>query len=260
MKKRDLLAELNIKGVRETANTPFDIDIERVKEKVANHVFPAYQERTVSFMKSKKKIALIAAATVCVLGITAFAASGIITSWNSSSSGIPDYKSLPSAEQCIEDIGYVPVLIDTFENGYKFNNGSLVNNNLKDENGNSVEKFKSVMFRYEKDGDRVVFSQDKFDSAIERYGEIVATIDDVDIYYSSYTNKLVPPDYELTEEDKLAEESGELVFSYGSQEVEIHKVQSVNWVKDGVWYDLMQMDGKLSQEQLIEMATEIIEE
>ncbi|MBQ7986837.1 MAG: hypothetical protein IJ304_06230 [Clostridia bacterium] len=248
-----------MKDVKERDNAPFDIDIQKVKNKVNNSICSAKRERTVSFMKSKKKVALIAAATVCVLGITAFAASGIITSWNSSSSGIPEYKSLPSAEQCIEDIGYVPVLIDTFENGYKFNNGSLVNNNLKDENGNSVEKFKSVMFRYEKDGDRVIFSQDKFDSAIERDGEIVATVDNVDIYYSSYTNKLVPPDYELTEEDKKAEANGELVFSYGTPEVEIIKVQSANWVKDGVLYNLMQMDGKLSQEELIQMATEIIE-
>ncbi len=258
-KKRDLLLELNVK-ITEAENSPFDIDIQKVKRLVNNNICSASKERTVSFMKSKKKVALIAAATVCVLGITAFAASGIISTWNSSSSGIPEYKSLPSAEQCIEDIGYVPVLIDTFDNGYKFNNGSLVNNNLQDENGKSVEKFKSVTFRYEKDGDRVIFSQDKFDSALERYGEIVETIDGVEIYYNSYMNKLVPPDYELTEEDKRAEENGELVFSYGSSQVEINKVQSANWIKDGVLYNLLQIDGKLSQEDLIEMAKEIIAE
>lgn len=259
-KKRDLFLELNIKKIKEIDDSPFNIDIEKIKSKVNNSINSAYHERTVNFMKSKKKIALIAAATVCVLGITVFAASGIISVWNSSSSGIPEYESLPSAEQCIEDIGYVPVLVNTLNGGYEFKNGSLVDNNLKDENGNVVEKFKSVHFRYEKDGDRVHFSQDKVNSEIERSGKVAATVGGVEIYYNSYTNKFVPGDYELTEEDKTAKENGELVFSYGTGDVQIIKVQAVNWVKDGILYNLMQMDGKLSADELVEMAKEVIEE
>ena len=169
------------------------------------------------------------------MGITAFAASGIVTTWFSSSSSIPKYKSLPSAEQVKSDIGYEPVLIDTFENGYSFKDGSVINNNLADENGNSVEKFKSVSFRYEKDGDRVSFSQDKFNSEMYTEGEVIATVSGTDIYYFSYTNKIVPPDYKMTDEDKKAEENGELVFSYGSSKVEISEVQSVNWINNGIF-------------------------
>lgn len=258
--KRNLLLELNIENLTENNDTPFNVDIQKIKGKVNDSINSAYHERTVNFMKSKKRIALIAAATVCVLGITAFAASGIISIWNSSSSGIPEYKSLPTAEQCIEDVGYVPVLVNTLNGGYEFENGSLVDNNLKDENGNIVEKFKSVHFRYEKDGDIVHFSQDKFDSEIERNGEVFAKVDDVEIYYNSYTNKFVPGDYELTEEDKKAEENGELVFSYGTDDVQIIEVQGVHWVKDGILYNLMQMDGKLPADALVEMAKKVIEE
>ena len=209
-------------------------------------------------MKSKKKIALIAVAATLVMGITVFAASGIISQWFSSSSSIPDYKTLPTAEQVVKDIGYEAVIIDEFANGYKFDNGSVVDNVLTDDNGKAVEKFKSVTFRYLKDNDEVLFSQDKVNSQVETSGEVVATVDDVDVYYYSYTNKLVPPDYKMTDEDKKAEETGELVFSYGSSKVEIKEIQSVSWKKDDMSYQLLQIDGKLSADELVEMAEEVI--
>lgn len=258
-KKRNLFDELNIKGCTDNSSGTLDISVERIKDMVNNRIDSASTERMLKPMKSKKKIALIAVAATLVMGITVFAASGIISQWFSSSSSIPDYETLPTAEQIVKDIGYEAVAIDEFANGYKFDNGSIIDNALADETGNVAEKFKSVMFRYEKDGDEVIFSQDKVSSEIETSGDVVASVDDVDVYYYSYTNKLVPGDYKMTEEDKKAEENGELVFSYGMDEVTISEVQSVTWEKDGLHYQLMQIDGKLSVDELTEMATEVIE-
>ena len=257
-KKRNLLDELNIKGYSDNSSGTLDISVERIKNMVNNRIDSASTERMLKPMKSKKKIALIAVAATLVMGITVFAASGIISQWFSSSSSIPDYKTLPTAEQVVKDIGYEAVTIDEFANGYKFDNGSVVDNVLTDDNGKAVEKFKSVTFRYLKDNDEVLFSQDKVNSQVETNGEVVANVDGVDVYYHSYTNKLVPPDYKMTDEDKKAEETGELVFSYGSSEVEIKEVQSVSWKKDGMYYQLLQIDGKLSADELADMATEII--
>ena len=86
----------------------------------------------------------------------------------------------------------------------------------------------------------------------------ILVVDDVDVYYYSYTTKLVPSDYKITDEDKKAEENGELVFSYGSSEVEIKEVQSVSWKKDGMYYQLLQIDGNLTADELTEMASEVI--
>ena len=258
-KKRNLFDELNIKGCTDNSSSTLDMSVERIKDMVNKRIESASTERMLIPMKSKKKIALIAIAATLVMGITVFAASGLVTSWFSSSSGMPDYDSLPSAEQVKKDIGHDAVLIESFENGYTFDNGSIINNNLTDENKNSVEKFKSVMFRYEKDGDMVNFSQDKYDSNMETVGDVVATVNGVDVLYHSYTNKIVPGDYKMTDEDKKAEANGELVFSYGSSKVEIKEVQSVLWAEDGIHYSLMQIDGKLSDEDLAEMAKEIIE-
>lgn len=257
-KKRNLSKELNMKSCVDNTSNALDVSIDRIKDMFDSKIASAVVERKSNTMKSKKKIPLIAIAAALALGITVFAVTENISNWYSSSRSAPEYKALPTERQCMKDIGYTPTLIDTFENGYSFNDGSIVNNNLTDENNNSVEKFKSVMFRYEKDGDEVLFSQDKYNSIIEQSGEIVAAVDGIDVYYFNYTNKLVPPDYKLTDEDKKAEANGELVFSYGSSEVEINEVQSVSWTVDDMHYELMQSNGKLSANELADMAAEVI--
>lgn len=259
-RKNDLFEELNIDKEQNDFCSPLDIDIRAVKQNVNAKLDSAYTERKSYTMKSKKKISLIAIAATFVLGITVFAASGTVSTWFSSSSSTPDYKSLPTAKQAVKDIGYEPVLIDSFENGYTFKDGSIVKNNLADENGKSIEKFKSVSFDYEKDGDRVFFSQDKFNSEKNTDGNVIKSVDGIDIYYYSYTNKTVPADYVLTDDDKKAEENGELAFSYGSPEVKISEVQSVTWTKDGILYQLLQIDGKLSADDLSKMAEEILKQ
>lgn len=259
MSKRDLFEELNIIR-RKNIKTALDTDISKIKSMVDYKLKTdsSCAERKETVMKSKKRFTIAAIAATFILGISVLASSGIISTWYSSSRSDPEYKTLPTEEQCIEDIGYAPVLIDEFENGYAFKNGSIVNNDLRDENDNSVEKFKSVTFRYEKEGDKVIFSQEKFNSQAPSEGEVITTIDSVDIYYHSYMNKCVPAGYKMTEEDKKAQESGELVFSEGSQKEYIQKVQSVQWVENGRHYLLLQMDGKLTAQELADMAGEII--
>ncbi len=253
-KKNDLFEELNI----DKNGGPLNIDINAVKRRVNAKLESAYTERKSIAMKSKKRISFIVIAATLALGITVFAVNGVVSTWSSSSSSAPDYTSLPTEKQVMKDIGYETVLIDSFENGYTFKDGNVVNNNLKDENGGSVEKFKSVSFDYEKDGDKVIFSQDKFNSEKCMAGDVIKTVNGIDIYYYSYTNKVVPADYKLTDEDKKAEENGELVFTYGSSEVEIKQVRHVSWVKDGILCQLLQIDGKLSSDGLIKMAEEIL--
>lgn len=257
-RKRSLSEELNLCTAKD--ENLLDINISRIKGMVHSRIDTPYMERKFSVMKTRKKFAVIAAAAVLAIGATVFAGSGVIKSWNSSSSSRPEYKSLPTAQQCIKDIGYEPVLIDSFANGYSFEDGSVVNNNFKDENSNIVESFKSVSFRYEKNGDEVDLSQEKFNSDIEMSGEVITGINGTEIHYNCFENKFVPSDYIMTEEDKAAEESGELIFSWGTEEVELHTIQNVSWNDEGMHFSLMQMDGSLSKEDMVEMANEIISE
>jgi len=206
----------------------------------------------------KKKAILIVAAVAMILGITAFAASGIISTWYMSSSSKPDYKTLPTIEQAVKDVGYAPILIEGFDNGYSFDGGYIINNNLSDDNNKSVEKFKSFSFQYKKGSDTVMLYQGKYNSEMPESGDLVSSENGVDIYFTGYTNKIVPPDYKFTEEDKKAEENGELVFSYGSDKVIISEVNSVSWSAGDMHFNLIQIDGKLSTDVLVQMANYIV--
>ena len=211
-------------------------------------------------MRLKKKILPLLIAATLTIGVTAVAATGKISMWTGSSASRADYTSLPTSEQITKDVGYRPVLIDTFENGYCFKKGNIIKNSFKDDNANVIENFKSVSFDYQKNGDVVLFEQQKFNSKLTPSGDIIATVNGTNLYYVHYINKVVSDDYELTEQDKKDQASGKLVFSYddSASQIDVSQVQSVNWNKDDIQYDLLQIDGKLSAGELADMAKEVI--
>ena len=259
-REKALLAYLGLSEQREESG-PAVIDAEAVKAMVHNRIGSVTPGRRNTPMLKLKKLrpVLIAAIVVMALSVSGFAASGIIARWDSHSRGRAEYKTLPTVEQSVKDAGYAARLIEEFSNGYVFQEGSIVYNDFVDESGQATESFKSFCFTYAKAGDEVLFAQEKYDSELDGHsGNIAATVDGIDVMYSSYNNKLVPADYEPTDEEKAAEESGELVFSYGSGKVTTQVVQSVSWQEDNVHYSLVQMNGALSAEELADMAAEII--
>ena len=233
MRRKNLLKELGIQKQADTSCNALDIDTENVRQRVYAKLDFADTERKQTTMRSKKKILPLLIAATLTIGATAVAATGKISMWTGSSASRADYTSLPTAEQVTKDIGYRPVLIDTFENG---------------------------SFDYQKNGDVVSFEQQKFNSKLTPAGDIIATINGTNLYYVHYINKVVSDDYELTEQDKKDQASGKVVFSYddSASQIEVSQVQSVNWNKDGIQYDLLQIDGKLSAGELADMAREVI--
>ena len=117
-----------------------------------------------------------------------------------------------------------------------------------------------MSFDYQKNGDVVSFEQQKYNSKLIPSGDIIATVNGTNLYYVHYINKMVSDDYKLTEQDKKDQTSGKVVFSYDDSvsQIEVSQVQSVNWNKDGIHYDLLQIDGKLSAGELADMAREVI--
>jgi len=209
----------------------------------------------------KKKIIITLAATL-VIGTSVFAAgkiSGKIYSITSCSSSIPTYTTIPTVEQLKKDFKFNPKLINKFDNGYAFVNGYTVNNKGLDEEGNSVEKTKSLDFTYKKGNDKLSLYMEN-----GRLGErskkeiVIATYNGLDLYYNSYANKLVPADYKLTEQDKQDKLSGKYVFSYGSDKVEISQVQSLNWMQDGINYSFLGINSNISKDELVKMAQQVI--
>ncbi len=230
---------------------------EKSKEKIIRRALTCKKEKEKIYMSKKKTGALILAAAL-ILGVAAYAASGIVSSWSSHSYSTPEYTTLPTAEQCIRDIGYSPVLIEEFESGYVFKEASVVSNSLNDENGKSLESFKSIDLRYQKGDDKLYISADKYSSELEISGDKLKNINGTDVYYSKYMNKRVPGNYKMTDEDKKAEADGEMVFSYGTEDIEIAEVQNMYFEADGIKYTLTQLDATATIDELLSIAEEII--
>lgn len=55
-----------------------------------------------------------------------------------------------------------------------------------------------------------------------------------------------------------AQANGEVIFSYGSDKIETVNVQAIQWIKNDIYFNLLQYDGNLSSGDLIDMASEII--
>lgn len=81
---------------------------------------------------------------------------------------------------------------------------------------------------------------------------------DITLYYDSTTYKFVPADYELTQEDKVNQEKENYCISYGSDQVEIQKAVVVDWMKNGIRYQLIGFDLNVSADEMFDMAEEIM--
>ncbi|MEW9094628.1 MAG: hypothetical protein AB2417_06050 [Clostridiaceae bacterium] len=210
-------------------------------------------------MKSFKKRIMIGLVAAMVIGTTVFAA-GKVFVINSHGSNIPTYTAIPTVEQVKDDLGFNPKLVKEFDNGYAFKGGYTIDNEVADENGNSVEKTKSLSFAYTKGKDEIMLYMENGKLGEESGKEtVVDTHNGIDLYYYSYANKSVPGDYKMTEQDKQDELSGKYVFSYGSDKEKISEVQGLNWMQDGINYIFSAVDSDLSQDELVKMAQQVID-
>jgi len=164
-----------------------------------------------------------------------------------------------NTQQFIAEAGYEPIRVYGFQNGYTCVNNKVIDNQVYDAESDTTRVYKSALFEYEKDGDRLYFNQDNSDSDPGEYGSVMENHQGTELWFYSYTNKFVPDGYAMTAEEKAAEENGSLIFTYGSDEIFSAEVRSLSWRMDGINCNLMQMDGKLSAEELCNMAKEIID-
>lgn len=219
-----------------------------------------YKEVSISMFKHKKKrmAAAVIAATV-VVGGSAFAFSGTISSIFSSSSSDPDYTSLPSAQQCQRDAGFTPALLQSFDNGFVFKDGVIVHNQEQNEDGQTVNKYASLEFDYQKGDETVSLMQDSGAAQEKETGRCAAQKDGVSYYETTKTEKYVSDSYQMTEQDRKEEASGQVEFNVGPSDNGVETVQyhGINWTADGVHYNLYQMNGSLTTAQMLEMAQQI---
>jgi len=161
-----------------------------------------------------------------------------------------------------EKLGFAVNLVESFGNGYRFEEMEVFETRAADENADTLYTFPELNVEYERDGVRDIDlyvdqkpeweEWAKVPDMEEQYGDIA-------LRYDVVTYKFVPEGYELTEEDRANMERDDYEISEGSDEVEIAQMSSVRWNMDGVHYHLLGSDTALSGEEMFTMAKELID-
>ena len=228
---------------------------ERTSPKSLTELRQKHKSPTFNWRSSKRLIAIIAIAAAFLIGTTAFAIGVFASGWFAGK--VAEFQS-SSTQQFIREEGYKPIHIQSFSNGYIYSRGHVLENQINDAELGVVDTFKSTTFEYEKDGDLLYFTQEKSGFPVNQFGTLFENYDGIELWYYSYINKFVPDGYEMTDAEKEAEASGNLIITYGPEEISSVRVSSLSWCVDGINYNLMQTDGKLPAEELCRMAREII--
>jgi len=232
-----------------------------LKHRIHNEITNQTKEKY--FMKKTyfKKIALIAVAVICVSSVGAYAA-GKLHSYVSHSSPGTIMTQLPSDKELNKDLGFVPKTADAFTNGFVFKDANISETEGLDENGNTLEQFNEISYRYiSNDGQEISLNISKpgiKDEFIPNANAKTTVYNGINLTYEEQNYKFGPAEYQLTDQDKADQESGAVVFSYGSDEVTANLFKYISWTDNGVNYLLMGKDINMAEADFVEMAQEII--
>ncbi|MDD3368105.1 MAG: hypothetical protein PHP50_04325 [Lachnospiraceae bacterium] len=233
---------------------------ERIKEQINNQISqPDMEEFTMKKHISKKKLIIGTLAACFMVSMSCFAA-GKITGYVSHRNPFTASKDFSDLEKVKKKAGYDIKAVESFTNGYEFTSLNSNSQAAQVADGNNVKEGIEINLEYTKDGNRIALYTDTLYSPEENTQVPQKTMDinGITVAYNQDTYKFVPPDYELTEEDKANEQKDHYFISCGSDEVEIQQAYSVSWVDNGVNYDLFAFDLELTPEKWFQMAEEII--
>ncbi|AGX44005.1 hypothetical protein [Clostridium saccharobutylicum] len=239
--------------------------------KIRNEILKEKDNKGVFIMKHKllkAKTFIIAGMLIVATTVTCVAATNKSAIFGSSSH-LTEVKTFPSEDKVKESVGFTPKYVGSFNNGFKFDTFNYRNNEVRDDKGAAVEKYKSADFDYKKEGSKknqslgmsaAKVDQKHFDENISN-NAVSVEYKGIKIEYTSNQYKSVPEGYEPTDEEKELENKGLLEIGYGSDkdEIEVSQNQTVMWYEDGISYSILNMDyTELSQDDMINMAKEVI--
>lgn len=208
------------------------------------------QRKEKDTMKYGMKRMIAIAAALCLITVSCYAAVEMATIESHSMMEITKFENLAEAEQ---EAGLDIKCVEAFSNGFKFEGGGVIVSQAQDENGNPVGgETKGVGVHYTNDAGKNVMLSVEPRSFYEDHGQAVP------VGYTSDTYKFVPPDYELTDEDRRLMEGGDFFVSYGSEAVELTEMEDYRWEDDGLVYSLLASGCGLGEAALVAMAQEVM--
>lgn len=240
------------------------------KEQLIKNLTKTSSFRREGNMKKKigiKKVAIIAAACILILGTTVFAsgkATGIVSDiyFGTKTS---NFEKLAKLE---EEAGIDVVAVKTFANGYTMKTMEVEKSSTTDDDFNKLASYKSIRIEYEKDGLPNIFvsmnpsemyysggedSDSNRDTATKEYEGIT-------LHYNYDEYLSLPVDEEATADERAREESDAHFFiSIGSDERQTDYVSNVTFELDNVIYIIMGFNIDMTSDDLFEMAENIID-
>jgi len=222
------------------------------------------------YMKRKRIVTFaLAAALMLVLGISAFAIWGIPRfTGTHPMPKTAEYTNLSALPEIEKDVGYPVTVPEHFSNGYAFSMLCVDGEAVFGESYEVLKEYYSVHVTYTRDGEpdlslslSPVLEFESISEAPVRTPSEQRTVSGVTVDLNRDHYKLVPEDYEKTEDDLAQEAAGHYYISFGSDQIEEREVASAEFKLDNVSYTLMDMNAKeASLDTLAQMAGEIIEE
>lgn len=228
-------------------------DVEPSAEMLANIRKEAEERRKeTGSMKFNMKKTVAAVAVICAMSVTCYAAGQL---GSVVGHGTPNIETFAGLEKAEKKVGFDAKYVETFTNGLTFLYGGTGETQGLDEEGNPMgKKYKTMTVTYgNEEGRKVTLGIDGGSPYVD------AGVEEA-VGYSTDTYMFVPPDYEVTEEDRAKEAAGELVISYGSEEVEIMQMEYYGWEDEGLYYSLVGFDYGFGEDAMAQMAAEIMAE
>lgn len=209
-----------------------------------------------------KRAVILAAACSLLVGTVGVASSGKITTLMTAVSmdnfSSKSFDRLPEAEQ---NAGFEIKALEKFSNGYRFTEVDTMATKGVDESGNTLDRYKEINMRYEKAGEYSLSFYAMEASHVhgdERPAKQTAEIQGIKVNYYVDTYKMVPPGYEMTEQDKKNLEKNDYYISEGADEITERQFTSVIWCQDDISYQILCTDGVVPAQMLFAMAEELI--
>ena len=201
------------------------------------------RKTTVSVHRRVRRVALLAAVVSLFFTVTAYALgspAGIL-SWSLSRGlGQNDFRFLPAYER---QVGFPVSAVEEFSNGYRFQELSLIHNQVVDEGGNPMAEYPGLNLRYEKAGAPDLYLAVEPAALSNEENAPAATetreIDGVAVRYHYSVYMAVPADYRPTPEEEARVASGELQIGYGSDAVQVNPFADIGFVLDDTRYTLL---------------------
>ncbi|MBT9775440.1 hypothetical protein GPL15_02820 [Clostridium sp. MCC353] len=181
-------------------------------------------------MKIKKAVLVLLTGSLLMNTIPCFAAAeggGTVKVSSTSSVSSEDYSQIPDAETLQKDVGFVPKTADALAGGFKFISGSITESFDMDTNGNITNKTKGISFKYDRDKDGNVKS----------------------VTYSAEPHK-----FQVFPENSHVTKYGEVELYFDSQ-----YANYLAWAEDDIFYHLIDINKKVTEEEMIDMAKGIID-